>query len=42
MSRAVPKELADVVVQNEQGGDVRLGEVWRDRPIVLAFLRHFG
>jgi hypothetical protein len=38
----VPKELADSIVQDEAGHDVRLGDLWRERPIVLAFVRHFG
>jgi hypothetical protein len=24
------------------GGAVRLGDLWRERPCVLVFLRHFG
>lgn len=24
------------------GSDVTLAELWRDGPVVLAFLRHFG
>jgi hypothetical protein len=42
MARKVPKELADCVVQDESGVDSRLGDQWRDRPVVLAFVRHFG
>jgi peroxiredoxin len=39
---AIPVELADCVVQDEAGADVRLGDVWKDRPTILAFVRHFG
>jgi len=35
-------ELADVVVQDSEGRDVRLGELWRDGPAVLVFVRHYG
>jgi peroxiredoxin len=35
-------ELADAVVLDESGAPVRLGDVWRDLPAVLVFLRHYG
>ena len=35
-------ELADVVLQDADGEDVRLGELWAERPAVLVFLRHYG
>ena len=35
-------ELKDVVVQDEHGADVPLGELWREQPAVLVFLRHYG
>ena len=35
-------ELADVVLEDADGGQVRLGDLWRDRPAVLVFLRHYG
>ena len=34
--------LAEVVLRDHTGADVRLGSVWAERPAVLAFLRHFG
>jgi hypothetical protein len=34
--------LADCVVKDVEGRDVRLGEMWRDRPAVLVFVRHYG
>jgi hypothetical protein len=34
--------LADVVLQDADGHDVRLGDFWRERPAVLVFLRHYG
>lgn len=34
--------LADAVLRDHTGADVRLGGLWAERPAVLAFLRHFG
>jgi hypothetical protein len=34
--------LADVVLQDSEGDDVRLGDLWAERPAVLVFLRHYG
>jgi hypothetical protein len=41
-ARPVPAELAAAEVLAEDGGTVRLGTLWSDRPVVLAFVRHFG
>ena len=35
-------ELADIVLQDSEGDDVRLGSLWEERPVVLVFLRHYG
>ena len=35
-------ELADVVLEDHHGHEVRLGDLWRDQPAVLVFLRHYG
>jgi len=35
-------ELADVVVKDAKGRDLRLGDVWRDKPAVVVFVRHYG
>ena len=35
-------ELADVVLQDHTGAEVRLGDLWLDQPAVLVFLRHYG
>ena len=44
--RPAPPERADeldgVVLQDADGEDVRLGELWAERPAVLVFLRHYG
>ena len=34
--------LADIVLPDQDGNDVRLGDLWRDRPVVLVWLRHYG
>ncbi|HWN82004.1 MAG TPA: hypothetical protein VNM87_07910 [Candidatus Udaeobacter sp.] len=36
------ERLADRKVLDPLGDPHRLGEVWRDRPVVLVFIRHFG
>jgi peroxiredoxin len=35
-------DLEDEVLKDDSGRDVRLGDLWRDRPTALVFLRHFG
>jgi hypothetical protein len=35
-------DLAEVVLQDVDGDDVRLGSVWEEGPAVLVFLRHYG
>jgi hypothetical protein len=35
-------ELADIVLPDHDGNDVRLGDLWRDRPAALVWLRHYG
>jgi cytochrome oxidase Cu insertion factor (SCO1/SenC/PrrC family) len=42
MSDHVPPELAEIELVDEKGTKVRLGDLWRERPIVLTFVRHFG
>jgi hypothetical protein len=34
--------LADLVVKDLDGNDVRLGSLWEDGPAVLVWLRHYG
>jgi prostamide/prostaglandin F2alpha synthase len=34
--------LEDVVLQDHEGRPIRLGDIWKDRPAVLAFIRHYG
>ena len=35
-------DLADLVLQDRRGEDVRLGELWSEGPAVLVWLRHYG
>jgi hypothetical protein len=34
--------LADLHVEDVDGNEVRLGDLWRERPAVLVWLRHYG
>jgi hypothetical protein len=39
---AVASALGSMTVLDEHGAAVPLGPLWRDRPVVLLFVRHFG
>jgi hypothetical protein len=32
--------LADIILPDRDGTDVRLGDLWRERPVALVWLRH--
>jgi hypothetical protein len=34
--------LADMVLPDQEGNEVRLGDLWADRPAALIWLRHYG
>ncbi|MGH0032929.1 MAG: hypothetical protein ACQGVC_24315 [Myxococcota bacterium] len=34
--------LSGITLSSWDGRDVELGSLWRDRPVVLVFIRHFG
>lgn len=34
--------LADITLPDQDGHQTRLGDLWRDRPAVLVWLRHYG
>jgi hypothetical protein len=36
------RALAAVELPDASGRRQRLGELWREHPVVLVFLRHFG
>ncbi|HJU12688.1 MAG TPA: hypothetical protein VJ728_17520 [Candidatus Binataceae bacterium] len=43
MAKLAAGELApDMLVHDSTGGALRISELWRDSPLVLVFLRHFG
>jgi hypothetical protein len=35
-------ELQDVELPDAEGRPVRLGELWKERPVVMTWLRHYG
>ncbi|SEH10477.1 Peroxiredoxin [Thermoleophilum album] len=35
-------ELGELVLPDHEGREVRLGELWAERPAVLVWLRHYG
>ncbi len=39
---ATADALAEIVLPDHEGHDVRLGELWSDRPAALVWLRHYG
>jgi hypothetical protein len=38
----VAKNLENIRVLDPDGRDVRLGDLWREQAVVLAFIRHAG
>jgi len=42
MGNALAARLAPLAALDERGASVTLGDFWRSRPVVLAFVRHFG
>lgn len=34
--------IADLVLTHDHGAPQRLGDLWRDRPVALVWLRHWG
>ncbi|HZL87403.1 MAG TPA: hypothetical protein VFB96_03425 [Pirellulaceae bacterium] len=42
-SRLSPGDAApDLTLLGDEGGPVRLSDLWQQRPLVLLFVRHFG
>ncbi|MFT4572138.1 MAG: hypothetical protein ACI91F_003036 [Candidatus Binatia bacterium] len=35
-------KLAPIVLHDTEGQAVELSSLWQQRPVVLAFIRHFG
>ncbi|MFN8643484.1 MAG: hypothetical protein U0802_18150 [Candidatus Binatia bacterium] len=42
MARNVAQALKAIEVLDPDGQPQALGSAWRTRPVVLAFIRHFG
>ncbi len=38
----VSTRLSGIELSSWQGEAVELGSLWKDKPIVLVFIRHFG
>lgn len=38
----VGQTAPDLTLADDQGQSVRLSDLWRQRPLVLLFVRHFG
>ena len=36
------RDLADIVLPDHDDNDVRLGDLWDERPATLVWLRHYG
>jgi hypothetical protein len=36
------QELGELVLRDTEDREVRLRDLWRDRPAALIFLRHYG
>jgi len=34
--------LADIVLPDHDGNEIRLGDLWQDGPAALVWLRHYG
>jgi hypothetical protein len=39
---SLAERLAGIELRDWQGEPTALGELWRARPVVLVFIRHFG
>jgi hypothetical protein len=42
MQQSLSGKLADIVLPDADGHEVRLGSLWAGRPAVIVFLRHYG
>ncbi len=42
VTRTDTAALADITLADTEGRDVRLGDLWRARTVVLVWLRHYG
>ena len=42
MEQALSGKLAEIVLPDAEGREVRLGSLWASQPAVVVFLRHYG
>jgi len=42
MAESIGAKLANIVLPEAGGGDIRLGSLWEKDPAVIVFLRHYG
>jgi hypothetical protein len=42
MATSIGEKLANVVLPEAGGTEVRLGSLWERKPAVVVFLRHYG
>ncbi len=42
MAVTIGAKLANIVLAEAGGGEVRLGSLWEQHPAVVVFLRHYG
>jgi hypothetical protein len=42
MQQSLSKRLAEIVIPDSDGREVRLGSLWATSPAVIVFLRHYG
>jgi len=36
------QRLADITLPDADGREIRLGSLWKSKPAVVVFLRHYG
>jgi len=42
MQETLSKRLADIVLPDAHGREIRLGSLWESKAAVIVFLRHYG
>ncbi|MGA9473055.1 MAG: hypothetical protein WBV36_11365 [Terriglobales bacterium] len=42
MANTISAKLANIVLPEAAGSEVRLGSLWEKNPAVVVFLRHYG
>jgi len=42
MQQSLSSKLAEIVLPDSDGREVRLGSLWAASPAVIVFLRHYG